>query len=137
MNNGLHVLREDPIFVGCFFVALTSAILTWLSIYYISSRIFNDNKSAGVAMPVFSSVCSVTLGMMIAAASIRRRPDDLRMLGGWPNLAALCSHIVAQSVLDVWTSRHRVDLGFITGILSDTQTVCRVWRALPALEGLC
>jgi len=114
-------MAEDRGIILWFSLLVAGAILTWLSIYCLASRIFNDNSSAGITLPIVSSAASVALGMSMVCASVNRNAEDLKLLGGWPNLAGLLFYLLAALVMDVWISQHRTEHGAASGIIDTTR----------------
>merc|ERR1712216_722287 len=120
---------DDPKTVGAFGLSVIGVVLCWVGIVYTPSRIFFDNKAAGVSLPVFATVISPVVGLMVLHASGSRNRGNLIFVGGAPNMTAIVILMFSAYCLNVWTIEHRQDKGFATGILDDSNTAFNCYIA--------
>jgi len=121
--------RDDPKTVGAFGLSVIGVVLCWVGIMYTPSRIFFDNKMAGVSLPVFATIISPVVGLMVLHATGSRSRSHLEFAGGAPNMTAIVMLMFSGYCLNVWTIEHRQDKGFATGILDDSNTAFNCYIA--------
>merc|ERR1711998_564783 len=121
--------RDDPKTAGAFGLSVIGTVLCWVGICYTPSRIFFDNKAAGVSLPVFATVISTVVGLMVLHATGSRSRSHLKFVGGAPNMTAIVILMFSAYCLNVWTIEHRQDKGFATGILDDSNTAFNCYIA--------
>merc|ERR1711988_53611 len=121
--------NDDPKTAGAFGLSVIGTILCWVGVIYTPPRIFFDNKAAGVSLPVFATVISIVVGLMVLHATGSRSRSSLKFAGGAPNMTAIVIMMFSAYCLNVWTIEHRQDKGFATGILDDSNTAFNCYIA--------
>merc|ERR1712216_1070988 len=121
--------RDDPKTAGAFGLSIIGVVLCWVGVCYTPSRIFFDNKAAGVSLPVFATIISTVAGLMVLHATGSRSRSLLKFVGGAPNMTAIVMLMFSAYCLNVWTIEHRQDKGFSTGILDDSNTAFNCYIA--------
>merc|ERR1712196_551715 len=129
MESITNAQSDDPKAFCAFGLSAVGAVLCWVGICYTPSRIFFENKTAGVSLPAFATVVSVVVGLMVLHASGGRNRSLLKYVGGAPNMTAIVILMFSAYCLNVWTIEHRQDRGFATGILDDSNTAFNCYIA--------
>merc|ERR1711871_869200 len=129
MESVFAAQREDPPTVGAFGLSVIGCILCWIGVSYTPSRIFFDNKSAGISLPFLATLISLGVGMQVLSAVGSRDRTAVKFVGGSPNMTAIVILMFSAYSLNVWTIEHRQDMGFATGILDDSNTAFNCYIA--------
>eukprot|EP00656_Telonema_subtile_P000567 TRINITY_DN1025_c0_g1_i1.p1 TRINITY_DN1025_c0_g1~~TRINITY_DN1025_c0_g1_i1.p1 ORF type:complete len:154 (-),score=7.09 TRINITY_DN1025_c0_g1_i1:307-768(-) len=124
-----HAVSDDPRTAGMFALSMLGNLLCWIGISYTPSRIFFEDKLSGVSLPIFTTIASLFVGLMILTASGSRSRFMLKYVGGAPNSMVICLVMFSAYCLNIWTLEHRQDKGFATGILDDSNTAFACYLA--------
>merc|ERR1712159_705016 len=105
-----------------FALSLIGNLLCCVGVAYTPSRIFFEDKMSGGSLPVFATLVSFIVGLVVLTASGSRSRFMLKYVAGAPNCMAMCLMMFSAYCLNIWTIEHRQDKGFATGILDDSNT---------------